>query len=319
MEDLLGKYFSGEASAEEIDEIKQWRSSNAENARFFLESKSVWQSATSFEPPAGLLDSIINDRANVVEMAQEKTFSWIRYAAVISLLLVAGFAGWFVLNDGVDPILPETPPLAQAVILEDGSTLTLYKGATHEVIEMDRQQRVVRVTGKAYFDVIRDENRPFVIYANDARVEVLGTSFSIDTESEMGTEVMVESGKVAVSHNPEVFKGQNEQVLLVKGEMGIVEPLKDAITKQKIYDENFLSWSSGILSFKEENLADVGQLMKEVYGLDVQFESAALEKCQLTAKFHKKSAEEIIQIISATFDIEHRITNDRVVFSGKGC
>lgn len=323
MEDLLGKYFSGEATAKEVDEIKKWRSSNDENARFFLEAKSAWQSTVTYEPPANLLQSILNDHAKVVDIntQSEPTSggSWMRYAAVISLLLVAGFAGWFVLNDDVSLALPATPPMASAIILEDGSTLTLYKGSTYEVVDMNENERVVRVNGKAYFDVERDESRPFTIYANNAKVQVLGTSFTIDTDSDTGTEVMVESGKVSVSHNPETFEGTSESVFLEKGEMGIVASSRDLITKKRIDDQNYLSWSSGILSFKEDNLAEVGKLMKEVYGLDVQFENENLGNCQLTAKFNKKSAEEIIQIISSTFDIKSRITNDRVVFSGKGC
>ncbi len=320
MEELLGKYFSGEVSEQEAEKVRQWRSDNAENAHFFFEAKSAWHAAASYKAPAGVLDSILNDHAKTVELEQKSSNGWFRVAAAVALLMVAGLAGWFVLNsnEAVTTSL-DTPPMASAILLEDGTTLTLYKGATYEVMEMNRKQRVVKVSGKAYFDVVRDEKRPFVIYANDAMVEVLGTSFSIDTDSDLGTEVMVESGRVAVSHNPEVFTGNSEEVFLVKGEMGIVQSSKDGITKQRIADENFLAWSSGVISFKEERLAEVSKLLEEVYGVEVEFDNDELVNCQLTAKFRKKSAKEIIQIISSTFDIEHRITNDRVVFSGKGC
>lgn len=325
MEELLGKYFSGEVSKQEAEKVKQWRANNAENARFFFEAKSAWHAATSYEAPAGVLDAILNDHAKTVVIEQKNqvehksNYSWFRVAAVVALLLVAGFSGWFVLNNDTTVAPIETAPMASAILLEDGSTVTLYKGSTYEVVEMNRNQRVVKVSGKAYFDVVRDTERPFVIYANDAKVEVLGTSFSIDTDSDEGTEVMVESGRVAVSHNPEVFSGNSKEVLLVKGEMSIVQSSTEVITKKKIVNDNFLAWSNGVISFKEENLEVVGELLNEVYGLEVEFQNKELINCQLTAKFKKKSAEEIIQIISSTFDITHRITNDRVVFSGKGC
>lgn len=325
MEELLGKYFSGEVSEQEAEKVRQWRSINAENARFFFEAKSAWHAATSYEAPSGVLDSILNYRANTVTFEQKDQIkensgnSWFRVAAAIALLVVAGVAGWFVMNSRPTTIPFDTPPMAAAVLLGDGSILSLYEGTDYEVVEMSRTKRVVRVSGKAYFDVLRDTNRPFVIYANDAMIEVLGTSFSIDTDSDLGTEVMVESGRVAVSHNPEIFTGESEEVLLVKGEMGIVKNSEEFITKQKIGDDNYIAWSNGVISFKQDNLTEVALLLEEVYGLKVEFQNEELGNCQLTAKFNKKSAKEIIRIISSTFDLEHRITNDRVVFSGKGC
>ncbi|MDW3191410.1 MAG: FecR domain-containing protein [Cytophagales bacterium] len=324
MEELLGKYFSGEVSEQEAEKVRQWRADNADNARFFFEAKSAWHAATSYEAPAGVLDSILNDHAKTIDfdqkISEEKSNSnWFRVAAVIALLVVAGVAGWFVMNSRPTTIPFDTPPMAAAVLLDDGSILSLYEGTTYEVVEMSNTQRVVRVSGKAYFDVLRDTDRPFVIYANDAMIQVLGTSFSIDTDADLGTEVMVESGRVAVSHNPEIFTGNSEEVLLVKGEMGIVKNSEESITKQRIGDDNYLAWSTGVISFKQDNLSEVAKLLKEVYGMEVEFQNQELMNCQLTAKFKKKSAKEIIQIISSTFDITHRITNDRVVFSGKGC
>lgn len=320
MEELLGKYFSGEASNTEAEKVRQWRSENTENARFFFEAKSAWHATSSYEAPEGLFDSIFNDRAKTVSINEKSSDgSWFKVAAAVALLLVAGLSGWMVWQSDMDVVPIDTPPMASAVYLEDGSVLTLYKGSSYEVLKMSSKERVVKVSGKAYFDVVRDTDRPFVIFANDAKVEVLGTSFSIDTDSDLGTEVMVESGKVAVSHNPEVFEGDSEEVFLEKGEMGIVQPSGEMITKQKIADDNFLAWSSGVISFKQEKLSEVGALLKEVYGLEVTFENDALIDCEMTAKFNKKTAEEIIQIISSTFDIKHTKTENIVVFSGKGC
>ena len=325
MEELLGKYFSNEVTVQEAEKVRRWRAENAENARFFFEAKSAWHAATSYVAPTGVLDTILNDHAKTVVLDQKSlrkeksNNSWLGIAAAIALLIVAGLAGWFVFDNNHTVALPDTPPMAASVLLDDGSILMLYQGTSYEVIEISRERRVVKVSGKAYFDVLRDTDRPFVIYANDAMIEVLGTSFSIDTDTYLGTEVIVESGRVAVSHNPEIFSGPSEEVLLVKGEKGIVINSEEAITKQKIADDNYLAWSNGLISFKQDNLKEVARLLEEVYGLEVEFRNEALLNCQLTAKFKKKSAEEIIQIISSTFDITHRITNNRVVFSGKGC
>ena len=86
MEELLGKYFSGEVSEQEAEKVRQWRADNAKNARFFFEAKSAWHAATSYEAPAGVLDSILNDHAKIIDFNQtiqeekKSNRSWFRVA-----------------------------------------------------------------------------------------------------------------------------------------------------------------------------------------------------------------------------------------------
>ena len=56
---------------------------------------------------------------------------------------------------------------------------------------------VESLDGMAYFDVARNEQKPFVVGTNHINVKVLGTSFNVKTD-ESETEIVLEKGKVAL-------------------------------------------------------------------------------------------------------------------------
>ena len=185
---------------------------------------------------------------------------------------------------------------------------------------IDEKERIVRIEGKAYFDIRRDTDRPFIIYTNEAKVEVLGTSFQVDASNPEVTEVIVESGVVAFSQNPDNYLGRTTSIKLTKGEKGIIKPDAKGIIKQKNRDANYLAWANQKLVFKGTKLSEVGDLIEEVYGYQVNFSNKDIPNCKLTATYDKKSPKEVIKLISNTFGFTYEMTNDKVItFSGKAC
>ena len=314
MEEQLGKFFSGEATEREVEEVMRWRNESAENAELFFLTKNLWISSEQSVkvPPAGLLDDIIGEVDDVNRMPDTR-WQYLPWAAVIALLL--GFGWWTFLRGNIEGVSDELLPMVEIFQLDDGSELTLYKGSTFSVLEMSDEQRVVEITGRGYFDVARDESRPFVVYAEDAKVQVLGTSFVVDTRA-AGTEVLVASGTVSMAPQRQ---SDTEAIVLEQGDRGLLVSDQLTLSKQRIENENFMAWSSGILSFDQEQLSDVSAVLKEVYGLDVTFGNKDIAGCQLTAKYKRKSGEEVVRLIADTFDMKYRITGQTVEFSGRGC
>ena len=81
-------------------------------------------------------------------------------------------------------------------VLADGSTVVLAEGA--EVRYARRAPRAVALTGEATFEVVHDAGRPFTVTTPNARVEVLGTLFTVSSASHADTRVSVTRGRVAV-------------------------------------------------------------------------------------------------------------------------
>ncbi|MEQ9467964.1 MAG: FecR domain-containing protein [Ekhidna sp.] len=305
MEEVLAKYFSGNATKDEISSVETWRSESEENAKAFYDSKLVWLSSGKIEDaPSHILEQIIDK-----PQAKQVSFlarSWVRYASAAILVLAISLL--FVLNRNTSEINYSDQSLS------DGSVVSLHGDARVEVLNFNKDIREVRVYGKAYFDIERDENRPFVIHTSNATVKVLGTSFVVDAVGSK-TEVLVESGLVEL-----LKSGKNEvSVKLAKGEMGLVDNNNEGIIKRNNSDLNYLAWKTKIITFNQSSMAEVQEVIEEVYGINMKFENPNFKNCKLTAKFNKKKARDAIEIIARTFNVQYEYSSKEAVLKGKGC
>ncbi|MEQ9008384.1 MAG: hypothetical protein RLP12_10900, partial [Ekhidna sp.] len=95
MEEVLAKYFIGEADKDEISLIESWRSESESNAKAFLEAKTVWlNSGLEIHAPVGVLSEILKESS-----AKQVPFmmkSWVKYASAAVLVLAISLL--FVLN-----------------------------------------------------------------------------------------------------------------------------------------------------------------------------------------------------------------------------
>jgi transmembrane sensor len=93
---------------------------------------------------------------------------------------------------------------AQTMQLPDGSRIWLLSPETRVVMREVSAQRigVELATGRARFEVVRDENRVFQVHSGHVMVQVLGTVFEVERAAER-TRVGVTRGKVAVHWDDE--------------------------------------------------------------------------------------------------------------------
>ncbi len=309
MEEQLSKYFAGEASTSEIKKINSWRENNPENARQFIEFKEVWLASEKLSQPNEVVLEQIHSSKNAKVILWP---SFIKYAAAILLIGLLGSIWYF---DKGESDLQNVVFRGEATTLPDGSVVTLKDGASIESIDFTAEERSVKISGKAFFEVKRDESKPFLVVTDEATVMVLGTSFLVNKVSGF-TEVCVESGLVAFStNNP---RKNNMSVNLKAGEMGVVGNNLQGIVKRKNDNQNFLAWKDGNLAFERTKSTEVVEILEDVYGKQFDLPDN-LNDCRLTAKFNQKSFEEVIQIISATFNWKYEINKDKVVLSGEGC
>lgn len=307
---LLAKYLSENTTEDETRQVHEWRN---ENPSEFMEFKRAWVSSYQPEADPEKLAEIIG--TTQTGKGRIIPFNWsatLRYAASVLLVIAVGIIGYVYFGGS-----GSATPYTSSVKLEDGTKVILYKDASITEI-FTKDLRRVEVTGKAYFDVKRDEDRPFEILTSEAKITVLGTSFIVDAAVEHTTEVIVESGVVSFSQNPERYAGRVTSIKLYEGDMGIIKPQAKGLIKRKNRDENYLAWANQVLTFKRADLGEVGALVKEVYGYDVVI-SKELERCKLTATYSKKSPKEIARLISETFGITHTLEGNTITFSGPGC
>lgn len=179
----------------------------------------------------------------------------------------------------------------QEVVLPDGTEISLAPGSMLSYKE--KSPRSVRLDGKAYFEVARNEAVPFDVKADGAYVTVLGTKFLVDAFGENKV-VYVTEGKVFFAR-----KSDAEGVILTK-DMQAVLSEADAVPVIEVSDVNTLAWQRGTFIFDQTPLKEVLDCLSEYYG--VAFAANNLDKC-LSGEFIADDLDLILTIIESALDV----------------
>lgn len=302
----LAKFLKGEASASETEEVMSWVDASDENKKEFDQVKLIWDSyeemGATFEPNlSAAWDKVESD------LEPPSKFQISPWFYRVAAVLVLGFGVSYFIPRQPDPI-QEQITVAEAVELmtqedvkdfelPDGTVVTLNEGASIAYEEnFGLKDRSVKLQGEAFFDVVRDVDRPFIIKTATTTTEVLGTSFSVNPVGENAI-VTVVSGTVS-------FKGTDEaeNVILTKGEQGNYEHTSKTISESVNEDLNFLSWKTGKLSFDDAEISRVVLDLERHYDVSIILENHNISG--LSASFERQQLDEVLSIISATLDIQ---------------
>ncbi|PTL34103.1 hypothetical protein C7120_05970 [Prevotella sp. oral taxon 376] len=142
-------------------------------------------------------------------------------AIAASLLLLLGVFTYRDLFSGHGQLYANDTSVKQELTLPDGSTVMLSPAASVEYTEKgEKAERHVTLKGKAFFDVSHN-GRPFSVHAGRLRVDVLGTSFTIDAKASGKEQVTVSTGRVQVSLGRQaVILTEGEQVSVNDDSLG---------------------------------------------------------------------------------------------------
>lgn len=297
------KFLKGHSTDEESQVIQAWIEQSLENEQEFEKLKSIWTSyedrSDNFQPDLGEAWDKIEQRVN-----SESKFTISPWLYRIAAMLVLGFGITYLMIDGNDETLANVSNVEaieviaqnemREVNLPDGSIVSLNKGASISYdSDFGGKDRRVQLQGEAFFDIQRDESKPFIISTQSTTTEVLGTSFSVNPTNE-SVIVTVVSGRVS-------FEGSDNGVILTKGEKGNYSALTNSVSESVNDDPNFLSWKTKQLLFEDAPFATVARDLERHYGIEFVTENSSVRR--LTASFDDQTLEEVIEVISATLDI----------------
>ncbi|HVS96322.1 MAG TPA: FecR domain-containing protein [Puia sp.] len=208
----------------------------------------------------------------------------IRAAAASVLVLAVGAAVWYHSSEkssrtqerqALLASLTQTTAVArggaeQAITLPDGSRVWLNAASMLKYpAKFTGKERVVELSGEAYFDVTRQSEIPFRVLFRDAEVKVLGTHFNIMAyDNEPVSKATLIDGSISV-------EGGSQRVTLHPGEQGeIPYPSPGAIGPIRVIPgidpTAVLAWRDGGLNFSEMPLHAVFRTLERVFDVDIQ-------------------------------------------------
>ena len=223
---------------------------------------------------------------------------WMAAASV--MLLLIGF-GTFYMKERNKPEWVSVVTVSgqlKDVYLPDSTLVSMAGNSTlrYDVNKYGKERRVVEMTGKAFFQVKRNEARPFSVHTAMTEVTVLGTSFQISEQPGM-TEVDVVTGKVRFAAGKEP-----EPVILTAGMSASYSNEKKEIDILKEENPNHLSWKTKQLRFNDTPLEKVIRDLNEYYQVEITNKVDSPDS-RLTATFNDLPLDEVLLVINQTLDI----------------
>lgn len=311
MDDLLVKYLLKEATDEETIQVQQWIGENEANKKHYEQLKQIWDASEHL-----IIHSAVNEedawnrlqqRIHKDENKKQKTFSWKKAAMGIAAgLLLFITAGIFYNSWSHQVLTLASDDMVLTDTLSDGTVVTLNK---HTMLRYPRNfsgnERSVTLDGEAFFDVAPDKQKPFIIKANESNIKVVGTSFNVNSSAER-TEVIVTTGVVEVSNNEDkVVLHPNEKALVSNDRSTILKQLNDDQLYNYYYSKEFVC--NGTPLYK---LVDV---LSQAYGKEIVIANRNLSHLPLTATFRNESLNDVLTVISETFNISVTQENGKII------
>ena len=328
-EGLIAKYISGELNPDERQLFDAWLAQKPVNRELLKEYEKANELALE---ELGRSQAIIEidvdtewikfqnsvkgdsneDKVRNLEENKESENSWYRIAAVFILLVGFGFALNYYISESKE-VTVKTAANQKSIELPDGSHVTLNSNSKLSYAKnFGDIERSVTLKGEAFFDVSRDESRPFVISTESAKIQVLGTSFNVFSRIDKSTEVVVTTGTVKVFD-----ESGRKSVTIGAGERAEVSDNRVVGTVN--HDDNYIAWKTRVISFENQSLLVVIEALERIYNVQFNFDSGVISSCEVTATFNGQTIESILNVLESTLDLEYVKDGSQIDIISAGC
>lgn len=234
-------------------------------------------------------------------------------AAAAAVLLVGGYLGWnLLLPAEVAPQEYASAIAAQRdVTLDDGSRVALG-GATRLTARFSRERREVELAqGEAYFEVVHDADRPFVVHAGDLRIEDIGTAFDVRRTGGHVTITMAE-GRVRIV---DLASGRRRSLEAVAGQAVSYDPRRASLSVTRADPGTAAAWRHARLAFDNEPLSVVVANINRYRVQPVRIADADLEPLTFTGTVNTLAIDDWLQALPQVLPLKVSEAGGQTVLS----
>lgn len=187
--------------------------------------------------------------------------------------------------------------------LPDGSLLTLGAASAIDLAFTEGERRVILREGEAFFDVRRDEERPFLVQARSTLVRVLGTRFDVNLGSDI-VDIAVLDGRVEVirAAGPDIRDDDIKHVLtagqrVAAGHAGPVRPV------ETIDAENVAAWRRGELILIDRPVAEIIADLNRYSEAPIILARPGVADLELTLGIHVDDIPRGVRLLATSLDL----------------
>jgi len=355
---LVAKKLSGEASEEELRELESLLRSNPELHYPMQTINDLWHSNLSYNNrneavkafekhlermQAAGINFTAKDEAAKTRVPQKTTRKIILFSTLAALCFIAIFFSARTIRQGSSNQSISSQKNNSEVstrngsktnlVLPDGSLVWLNAGSK---INYDKNYgnsiREVSLTGEAYFDVVKNPEKPFIIHTGKIDIKVLGTAFNVKSyPSEKTIEASLIRGSIEVTFkdrpNEKVVLKPNEKIVVANDDDAQIIVPKKQLVKQlnepivAISHLNYAkkdstiietAWIQNKLFFQDESFKDLAERMQRWYGVYIRFDDSQRDTLHFTGSFENETVQQALGALQLTARFNYTIQGNQI-------
>ncbi len=318
---IITKKLTGSINSDEQKTLDTWLSSE-ENRKEFAAYTKLWEKSKelSISKNIDIESSLRKTKKEISDFRQKKRWiSLLQQAAAVLLLAFAlSFLYQYFTNKPEVAKLPEQPIYQEVkaafgtqtkLILADGTSVWLNSGSSlrfpSSFSNMD--ERNVELNGEGYFEVTKNEAKPFIVNTCALGVKVYGTSFNVSAYEGYNTEtVALVEGKISMITNS---NGKQKELLVLSPNEAAEynRTTKKLYHDTEIYLDKYVGWKDGYIVFYDDPIKQVIQKLEKWYNVDIAINNKLLYKYRFTATFIDESLEQVLKLLSLSSPMTYKI------------
>ncbi len=188
------------------------------------------------------------------------------------------------------------------LMLADGSKVWLNAASSIRFpTAFTGKERLVEISGEAYFEVTKNASKPFIVLVNNMKVEVLGTSFNINSYSdEPYLKATLLEGKISVSIN-------DSKNILAPGQQAQLTDNNTLKIVDKVNVDQIMAWKNGVFNFDGADLPTVMRQVARWYDVDIIYKGTVTKepfKGEISRNVPASKVLQMLEYLGVRFKIE---------------
>lgn len=330
-EEIIIRSIQKTSTPEELDILNKWMKEDEKNAACYFQLEEIWNSRKNISE-----ETIHNGWQTLAEQitlrpqkehslnssAKKQKIVWLRYAAAVFIGILITSAVWMIFYDAPKKLQPQmfvqnvvyNNAGVHPVVLPDNSEVWLNENSKIIYPEaFAEKNRVVALEGKAYFDIQKDSEKPFIVQIGNVEIEVTGTEFFVESAPEEESTVTLISGKVNLNYKDK--DGRSFSTSLTPGEQAHINSLNGSVAIENIDTDYYIAWKDGTYRFTDEPLEKITPLLAKRFDLDIHVVLSLRNKRFTGRVVPGEDIEDILKSIRKSYPIKYQISGKKVNIS----
>ena len=234
-------------------------------------------------------------------------------ASVVVLLVTGGY--W--LTGHLSNSVPEVYTLSvdkgrQQYTLPDGTLVWLNSGSQLTYTGLFNEKlREIELNGEAYFEVVKDMERSFIVKSENMQVRVTGTIFNV--KSHHHEDIFVTTlidGSVCVDKDGGTMSG----ITLQPGQQLFYDKISKSVTLQSVDADQYIAWKDGKIIFKNEPVREAFSKLEASFQVVFEIKNRQINDRKLTGRFDlDETIDDILATMQETLHFDYFRQNDTIV------